>query len=693
MAELTPDKIRNIALVGHGGCGKTSLAEAMLFAAGAVTRLGSVDDGNATMDFDPDEVARKISISSSLAPAVWNGVKINILDTPGYADFFGETTAAMQVVDSVVIVVDAVGGLEVQTDKAWSIALERGLPRIIFINRMDKEHADYSSVLDSLTGSFGTAVAPVCLPIGKESSFEGFVDLVAMKAYTYDGGKRSEGDIPDDLAGEADALRDKLVESVAESDDALLERYLEGETLTQAEVEKAMLSAVAAGSVVPVLCGSAHTTVGIDRLMDAVLSYVPSPADVGPKTGTNPKNNEQVERACSTSGPLSALVFKTMADPYVGKLTYFRVYSGVLKADSSVYNASREEKERLGHVYEVKGKHQEDVKQVVAGDFGAAPKLGSTETGDTLCDESAPIVFEPITFPAPLVSIAVAPKTKADEDKLGGSLHKLAEEDPTLTIRRDSETHQTIVSGIGDVHLEVVMERLKRKFGVETEVSEPKIPYHETIRKPSKAQGRHKKQTGGHGQFGDCWVEIEPNPGAGFEFVDKIVGGAIPRQYIPAVEKGVIEAMNQGVVAGYPVVDIKATVYDGSFHSVDSSEMAFKIAGSLAFKKAAEGASPALLEPIVNLEVTVPEEFMGDVMGNLSGKRGKILGMEPRAKYQVVKASVPLAEVQHYSAELRSMTRGQGTFSMDIAHYEEVPPDMAKKVIEATAKEKEEQKS
>lgn len=691
MADITPEMIRNIALVGHGGCGKTSLAEAMLFAAGAVTRLGKVDDGNATMDSDPDEVARKISISAALAPAMWNAAKINVLDTPGYADFFGETMAAMQVVDTAVVVVDAIAGVEVQTDKAYSTAVERSLPRLVFINRLDKEHADFSGALTSLTDGFGTQIAPVCLPIGKESSLSGVVDLVAMKAYTYQDGKQSEGPIPDELADEAGALREKLVEAIAESDDTLLERYLEGEALEQAEIEKAMLTAVAEGTLVPVLCGSAHMGIGVDRLMDAIVAYAPSPAARPPKKGTNPKNDEEIERACATSEPLSALVFKTMADPYVGKLTYFRVYSGILKADSSLYNATRTEKERLGHLYEVTGKHQEDVKQVVAGDIGAAPKLGATETGDTLCGESAQIVFEPIAFPAPLVSVAVAPKTKADEDKLGGSLARLVEEDPTLTVRRDAETNQTIVSGIGDVHLEVVMERLKRKFGVEAEVSEPKIPYHETVRKSARAQGRHKKQTGGHGQFGDAWVEIEPNErGAGFEFIDAVVGGAIPRQYIAAVEKGIVEAMDQGIVAGFPVVDIRAKVYDGSSHPVDSSEMAFKIAGSLAFKKAAGQAGPTLLEPIVDLEVTVPEEFMGDVMGNLSGKRGKILGMEPRGKHQVVKAQVPLAEVQHYSAEMRSITRGEGTFSLEMSHYEEVPGDVAQKVIDAAQKAKEE---
>jgi len=687
----TPDKIRNIALVGHGGSGKTSLAEAMLFAAGAVSRLGKVDDGNATLDFDPDEISRKISITTGIAPADWKGVKVNILDTPGYADFFGETMAALQVTDAAVVVVDAVAGVETQTDKAWGIAAERNLPRIVFITRMDKEHADFSAALDSLTDAFGTSVAPVAIPIGKESGFKGMVDLVAMKAYTYEAGKRAASDIPEDMAAEADSLREKLVEAIAETDDTLLERYLEGETLEQAEVEKSMLAAVAAGTVVPVLAGSAFTSAGVDALLDAVLAYVPSPASLPPRKGTNPKNGEEAERKCSESEPLSALVFKTMADPYVGKLSYFRVYSGALKADSTLYNATNQEKERVGHVFVVKGKQQEDVPQVVAGDIGAVPKLTKVGTGDTLCDEGNPIVYEPVTFPVPLVSVAVSPKTKADEDKLGSSLQRLVEEDPTLTIRRDEETHQTIVAGNGDVHLEVVMERLKRKFGVEADVSEPRIPYHETVRAAAKAQGRHKKQTGGHGQFGDAWVELEPNErGAGFEFVDKIVGGAIPRQYIPAVEKGIHEAMEQGILAGFPVVDVKATVYDGSFHPVDSSEMAFKIAGSLAFKKAAEQAKPVLLEPIVSLEVTVPDEFMGDVMGNLSGKRGKILGMEPRGKYQVVKAHVPLAEVSHYSAELRSMTRGQGTYSLEISHYEEVPPDVAKKVIEAHQKEKEE---
>jgi len=682
LGKFVSEQLRNVGLIGHGGSGKTSLVEAALFTAGATSRMGTIENGTTVTDFDPEEAKRQISINAAIAPAEWNKHKINFLDTPGYADFVGEVISVLPVVDSALVLVDAVAGVEVQTERFWHYADQNKLPRMIFVNKMDKENANFKSSLEMAKEVFGDKVIPIQLPIGKESSFQGTIDLVKMKAVTGTGNKTKEEDIPSDMQESADEYREKLIDSIAEADDELLEKYLEGGDLSEEEIIKGLRSAILNQMVYPVACGSAVKNIGIKTLLDAICDYLPSAADKAEIKGVNPKTDEEETRKPDENEPLSAYVFKTMADPYVGKLSYVRVYSGALNSDSHVYNATTGKKERIGHIFFPKGKEQTDTTHVTAGDFATIPKLTHTSTCDTLSAENKPIKFEDIKFPEPIFSVAVEPKTKGDEEKLSISLTKLAEEDPTLEVRRDAETKQTVASGIGDVHLEVVLAQLHRKFGVDAAITAPKIPYRETIKRSSKAQGRYKKQTGGRGQYGDVWLEIEPTDGGeGFEFVDKITGGVVPRQYIPAVEKGVIGAMEGGVIAGFPMVDIRAIIYDGSFHAVDSSEMAFKIAGSMAFKNAVEKAKPILLEPVMDVEVIVPEDFMGDVIGDLSGKRGKILGMEPRGRNQVVKAKVPLAEIAKYATQLRSITHGRGTYGMEFSHYEEVPGEVAEKII------------
>jgi len=685
------EKIRNIALVGHGGAGKTTLAEAILFAGGASTRLGRVDDGNTVSDYDPDEIKRKVSISTSLVSCEWQGHKINILDTPGYADFLGEMIAALRAANAMIIVVDAVSGVQVQTEKAWLLAEESNLPRLFFINRLDKEHADFAKTVAELQETFGKTVAPVELPIGAETGFKGIADIVDNNAHVYEAGKATITDFPADLAGAAAPYREQLMEAVAESDDALLEKYLEGQELTHDEIAKGVKRALLAKSLAPVLCGSAYGLIGVEELLTTIVQEVPSPAFVGAVAGRELKGEGGVSREPSVNEPLSAFVFKTVADPYVGKLSYFRVYSGSLKADSQVFNAGKGKKERIGHLYFMQGKHQEDTAEIPAGDIGAAPKLADIGSGDTICDEAKPLIFDPIAFPEPLVSVAVGPKTKGDEEKLGTSLIKLAEEDQTVRFKRNAVTHEQVLSAVGDLHIEVVLDKLKRRFGVEAVTSAPKLAYKETIKGSAKdVQGKYKKQTGGRGQYGDAVIDLEPLPrGGNFEFVDKVVGGAIPRNFIPAVEKGIREALEGGIQTGYPTVDVRVTLKDGSFHPVDSSEMAFKIAGSMAIKKAMSEANPIMLEPIYNLDISVPENHMGDVMGDLSGKRGKILGMQPMEKRQLIKAQVPLAEIQRYSTELRSLTGGRGSYSLQFSHYEEMPADQAHKIVEAAKKHEE----
>jgi elongation factor G len=683
------DKIRNVALVGHGGTGKTSLAESMLFASGAIARMGKVDDGSSAGDFDPDEIHRKMSINATVLPCEWKGTKINLIDTPGYPDFIGDVISGLRAVEAAVLVVDGHGHIEVGTDSAWELTEELGITRLFFVNKLEKENTDFHAALEALRERFGSSVAPLQIPIGSEENFTGVVDLVTHKAYKWDGGKISPTDIPADMADDISARRETLVESCAEMDDALMEKFFDAGTLTDEELAKGLEIGIKTGKVVPVLCGSAMKMVGVETLLDIIAGSVPSPAAVPPVKGKGKGDTEEIRKPGDS---FCALVFKTMADPYVGKLTYFRVFSGSIKSDSHVYNGNREHDERIGQVYFLTGKTQEATPEVGAGDIGAVAKLSDTMTGDTLCEKAKPITLEPIKFPCPVYSLSVRAKTKADEDKLGPGLQKLAEEDPTFRSERNAETSESLMSGLGETHVDIVVERLKRKFGVEVDTSMPKIAYRETITKTAEAQGRHKKQTGGRGQFGDCWVRLEPQPrGAGYEFVDAIVGGAIPRQWIPSVDKGIREALSNGILAGCTVVDVKATVYDGSFHTVDSSDMAFQLAGKIAFRAACEKAGPVLLEPIVSMEVIVPEEYMGDVIGDLNGKRGRVAGMEPiGGGRQVIKATVPQSEVQRYCIDLRSMARGRGRFSAEFSHYEEAPAHVAQQVAAETKRAEEE---
>jgi len=684
VAAPTTDKIRNVALVGHGGAGKTSLAEAMLFVAGETKRLGRVDDGNSNLDYDEEEKRRRFTINLSLAPIVHKGCKINVIDTPGYSDFIGDAIAGIVASEAALFVVDAVSGPQVQTEKLWEAAEETGTPRAVFINRMDKEHADFDAAMTSLTEAFGHRIGAVQLPIGCEQDFRGVVDIIRMKAYHHEGDKEEVFDIPADMTDAAEAAREKLCELVAEADDDLMEKYLEGERLTQEELETLLDKAIAQHIFVPVFVGSATTLQGVEDLLDEIVGFFPAPTERAPWTTTDGK-----DVPVSSSGTMSAFVFKTVSDPYLGHLNFVKVVTGTLKPDTQAGNPRTGKKERIGHVFSMRGKESVDVEAAAAGDIAILPKLADTRTDDTLSD-SGDVSYAPMPLPEPLYPVAVVAKNKADEDKLGTALNRIVDEEPTLTIRRDPETHQTVLSGLGDIQIDTALNRLKTKANVEAELIELRIPYRETIRKIASAQGRHKKQTGGSGQFGDCWLRLEPNPGAGYEFVDQIVGGKIPRQFIPAVDKGVQNTLTEGVLAGYPVVDVKVCVYDGSYHSVDSSEMAFRTAARIGFRAAAEKADMVLLEPIAHLEIQMPEEYAGAVMGDMSSKRGKILGMEAKGKRQVIKATVPYAEVVHYAIQLRSLTHGTGSYTIKVGEYAEVPFDMAKKIIEATKKEKEE---
>ncbi len=689
MKSYSIDKIRNVALVGHGGTGKTSLAESLLFAAGAISRKGSVDDGSSASDFDADEIQKRMSISASVLPCEWKGTKVNVIDTPGYLDFVGEVIGALRAVEAAVIVVDGSGAIEVGTDNGWELAGDAGLSRVFFVNKLEKENQDFYRTLEALQKRFGAGVAPLQLPIGAEDSFSGVVDVLTQKAYKWTGGKISECDTPADMADQILSARESLIEAIAEMDDSLMEKFFEESTLSDEDIAKGIEIGVRTGNFVPVLCGSAGKMIGIDTLLDFIAKSIPSPDAVEAVVGKTPAGAEEKR---TPKDSFCALVFKTQADPYVGKLTYFKVASGSIKSDSHVYNANHGRDERIGQLYYLQGKSQEAASEVVAGDIGAVAKLQDTLTGDTLCEKAKPIILAPIVYPQPVFAVAVRAKTKADEDKLGPGLQKLAEEDPTFRTHREVETSQTLMSGLGETHVGIVVERLKRKFGVEVETSAPKIAYRETITKTAEAQGRHKKQTGGRGQFGDCHVRLEPmERGHGYEFVDAIVGGSIPRQWIPSVDKGIREAMIHGVLSGTVLVDFKATVTDGSFHTVDSSDMAFQLAGKLAFKAAAEKAGPVILEPILEMEVTVPEEYMGDVIGDLNAKRGRIAGMEPiGGGKQVIKATVPQAEVLRYSIDLRSIARGRGKFSAKFDHYEEAPAHVAQQIAAEAEKAKEE---
>jgi elongation factor G len=687
---IASETMKTVGLFGHGGSGKTTMAEALLYASGAITRMGDVEQGNTTTDFDEEETKRKISINCAMAPVDWKGAHVTFVDTPGYADFVGDAISTMRVVDTACFVVSGVDGVEVQTEIMWERAAERGVPRVIFISKLDRERASFERTMVDIRDTLGGNVVSLMLPIGEEHGFSGVVEIFSGKAYEAVGpGKSKEIPVPDDLANSLAEGLDKLTEAVAETDDALLEKYLEEGELSAGEITEGLKKGVRDGTLIPVLCGSASKGIGIPEFMDFAASVLPIPEDLVDITGTLPGKDEEVTRPRATNAPMCALVFKTLADPYVGKLTYFRVFSGVFKADTAVLNSTHGKVERVGQVYRVMGKEQTSVPALVAGEVGAVAKLSETFTGDTLCDKDKPIVLPRIEYLDPVMSLAVEPKAKGDEDKLSTALHRLREEDPMLTIRRDTEVNQTIISGAGETHIDVVVEKMRRKFGVDVATDLPRIPYKETIRKSVESEGKHKKQTGGHGQYGHAFLRLEPRQRSeGYEFENKIVGGAIPRQYIPGVEKGVVAAMSEGYLAGYPIVDMKVTLYDGSFHAVDSSELAFKMAAAKAMRDGVAKADPVLLEPIMDIEVTVPDQFMGDVIGDLNSKRGRILGMQPKGKMQVVSAQVPLGEMRRYSIDLRSVTGGRGVFKMDFSHYEEVPDHIAQKIIEQAKKEK-----
>ena len=684
MEQYGLDNIRNLVLLSHCGAGKTALSEAILFTAGAISRLGKVDDGATTSDYDPDEVKRKISLNLAMLPCQWKGAKINLIDTPGYSDFVGEVKAAIRVSEGAIVVVCAASGVEVGTEQVWAYSEEANLPRLVLVNKMDRENANFYRAVDELQSKFGSKCLPVQLPIGAHHDFQGIVDLMAMKAYI--GSKAEEAEIPSSIQTQVDSFREKLIEAIAEVDDKLIEKYLGGEEFSPEELSNGLRQAIVSGRIVPILVGSALQNVGINWLMDAIYNYLPSPKE-REVIITGDSGKQAVEP--SQDAPLAALVFKTSADPYVGKLTYFRVYNGVIDSNSQVWNATQDEVERIGQLFILRGKTQEPVSQLRAGDMGAVAKLSLTSTGDTLCSRDKPVRIEPILFPEPAFSEAVYPKTKADLDKLGAALSRLSEEDPTLRVRRDTDTKETILSGIGETHLEVAAEKMMRKFGVGVELEIPRVPYKETITVPAKAEYKHKKQTGGHGQYGHVMLELEPLPrGSGHEFVNKVVGGRIPRNYIPAVEKGVNEAIHEGVLARYPVVDIKTTVYDGSFHPVDSSDICFKIAGAGALRKGLSQGQPILLEPIMNIIVTIPEDFTGDIVGDLNTKRARVQGMNPEDGNNVIEAQVPLAEVLRYAINLKSITQGRGNYTIELSHYEEVPSQVTQKVIATRQAEK-----
>jgi len=684
MGALGTEKVRNVVLVGHGGAGKTSLAEAMLFMAGETKRLGTVEDGHSTLDYDPEELKRTMTVNLSLAPLVHNDVKINVIDTPGFADFMGDAIAGMEAAEMALFVVDAVSGPQVQTERLWEAAGEMGIARAVFVNRMDKEHADFDAVMAKLEASFGHRVGAVQIPVGKEADFNGVIDIIRMKAYHHEADGEHTDDIPSESVDAVEAAREKLTDLVAEADEELMEKFLEGEALTQTDLEKLLGLAIAQGIIIPVFVGSALKMQGIEDLMDEIVTFFPEPTAHGPLPTI-----DGGEVPISVDGALSLFVFKTVSDPYLGRLNFAKVVSGTLTPNTELINSRTGKKERVGHVLKMTGKETKDVDAVPAGDIAVLPKLADTATNDTLSIKGG-LAFAPMPMPEPLFAVAIHASNKADEDKLGTGINKIVEEDPTLRIRRDAETHQTVLYALGDTHVDVVMARLKTRFNVATELTDLRIPYRETIRKVAQAQGRHKKQTGGSGQFGDCSLRLEPNPGGGYEYLDEIVGGRIPRGFIPAIDKGVQNTMLEGVLAGYPVVDVKVAVYDGSYHAVDSSEIAFRTAARIAFRAAAEKADMVLLEPIAHLTITVPEHYAGDVMGDMSSRRGKILGMEGAGGKQVIKTSVPYAEVVTYALQLRSLTHGTGSYTTEIGEYAEVPHDMAGKIIEQAKKEHDE---
>jgi len=654
-------KIRNVGVVAHGGAGKTSLTEAMLFNTGAVNRLGRVEDGTTTADYHPEEIKRQVTIHATLVPCEWKDCKINVIDTPGYSDFISEVKGTLRVVDGTLFVVSAVDGVEVQTDVIWDFAGEANLPRLIFINKMDRENANFYKVLDELVEDFGSSIVPVQLPIGQALDFSGVVDLLEKKAYSYKDGKAAETAIPADMEDQLSEYREKLIEAAVEADDDLMMKYLEGEDLTPEEITVGLAKGVKQGKVFPVLCGSATKNMAVTTLMDFLVKYFPTP---------------EVE----DGKPFCGLVWKTLADPYVGKMNFIRVYTGALKGDSNVLNSTKDKLEKVGQVLYVRGKTSAQTPEIPAGDIGVLVKLQETGTADTMCDKDNKVVLEGIQFPEPTFSVAIFPKSKGDEDKLGVAISKILEEDPAVRVKKSVDTKETLMTGMGETHLDIIIDRMKRRYGVDVTVETPKVPYRETIRSTVQVEGKHKKQTGGHGQFGHVWIRFEPTQGD-FEFSEEVFGGSVPKNYFPAVEKGLREAMVEGVLAGYPVSGVKAVLYDGSYHPVDSSEMAFKIAAGLAFKKGIQQAKPVLLEPIMAVEVVVPENFMGDIISDFNTKRGRVLGMEPSGKTTKVKAMVPLSEMYRYAIDLKSMTQGRGYFKMEFSGYEEVPGRLAEDIV------------
>jgi elongation factor G len=686
--------IRNIALVGHSGSGKTQLASALLFDAGAVTRFGKVDEGTTVTDYDDEAIARKHTLSASLAYLEWNKCKLNVIDTPGMGNFLSDAKAALRVAEAAVVVVDAVSGVQVSTEKVWAMADELALPRLIVCNRLDRERASLDRALESMRTTLGRNCVPVQLPIGEERGFTGIVDLVGMTAFRFaidDSGRMTESAVPDDLAAAAQAARDALIEMVAEADDALMEKFFEAGTLTQEELAAGLGRAIRAGRLFPVFCTSGLHNVGIQPLADALVAFVPSPAD-RPFPGTGP-GGADATRPADDKAPLVAWIWKTVADPFAGRITLFRVISGIVRSDATIHNVTRDSAERFGHVLVMQGKTQTHVPDLHAGDLGAVAKLKDSRTGDTLGDKQAGFTVPPMKFPEPVLAYAIEPKSRGDEDKIGTSMQRLQEEDPAISYARDPQTHELLLSGQGQLHIEVTVAKLRRRFGVEVNLKPPRIPYRETITAKVEAHGRHKKQTGGHGQFGDCKIRMEPLArGADFEFVDDIFGGAIPRQFVPAVEKGIQETRVRGYLTTYPVVDFRVTVYDGSYHDVDSNELSFKLAGRLAFRDAMSRARPTILEPVMNVEVYAPSDFAGDLMGDLNSRRGRISGMDTRGASTVIKATVPMAEMLTYEQTLTSTTGGRGSYHMEFSHYDEVPTHLQAKVIAASKAERGESK-
>ncbi len=687
MKDYSCENIRNVCLLGHGNAGKTTLVEAMLNITGATDRFGSVVDGNTVMDYDPEEIKRKFSISTALAPIEWKDIKINIIDTPGYFDFVGEMLEGLSVADGAAILVGAKDGLQVGTEKAWKEVNDKKTPRMFVISKLDEENADFSKVYNDLKDKFGNSVVVIQFPIIEDGKIKGIVDVPHMKAIYFNGKDRTEGEVPANLLSEAESYKEGIAEAVAETDEDLMEKYFSGEAFTEDEINNGIKNGAKAGEIAPVICVSSIQKAGVTLFMEAIYKYMPAHCEHESYKGLNASTKEPVEIKIGEKEPLVVHVFKTIADPFVGKISFLKVISGTLMPDSVVYNVNKEKTEKIGSLFAMKGKQQISIKKLVAGDIGAVSKLTSTDTNDTLATKEKPVLVDPIKFPEPMLGMAIVPKTKGDEDKIGNGISRLLEEDPTFKMELNTETKQTIIYGVGDQHLDILTSKLKSKFKVDVDLNNPIVPYRETIKKKVKVEGKHKKQSGGHGQFGDVWIEFEPGPTEDLVFEEKIFGGAVPKQYFPAVEKGLRESMQKGVLAGYPVVNLKATLVDGKYHDVDSSEMAFKIAASLAYKEGMKQAGPVILEPICRVEVYIPDDYMGDIIGDLNKRRGRVLGMNPAEHgVQQVVAEVPEAEMLRYATDLRSITQGRGNYTMKFERYEEAPPMVAEKVIAEAAR-------